>query len=245
MHLNVKLSSDNQTMKSNLQHTDVSTPAITNADISTATATASELDHPSVLANIYQNAYSIVIWQRSLPSKLKLDVETIVSSDKPIQISQTITLQNCQSDLKEALQDFKNTQTLIEDITQLINLYFSLFELKQARLKLTTLDQVMCPRFHVDNVPCRLVTTYLGSGTQWLPHDSVDRSKLGKGSKGLPDELSGIYRNAEDIQQLTNGDVALLKGALWENSEHISLVHRSPTPRPGETRLFLTLDFTE
>ena len=101
----------------------------------------------------------------------------------------------------------------------------------------------MCSRFHVDNVPCRLVTTYAGCSTQWLPQHSVDRTKLGKGSNGLPDELSGVYRSAEDIQQLNNGDVALFKGARWEGSKQIGLVHRSPTPKPGETRLLLTLDF--
>ncbi len=125
----------------------------------------------------------------------------------------------------------------------LVDLFCGLFDLEHARLRLTTLDRVMCPRFHVDRVPCRLVTTYLGCSTQWLPHDTVDRTKLGKGNNGLPDELSGIYRSAEDIRQLTNGDVALLQGSLWEGGTHSGLVHRSPTPKPGENRLLFTLDF--
>ena len=54
-----------------------------------------------------------------------------------------------------------------------------LFELKSVGLRLTALGHAMCPRFHVDRVPCRLATTYFGSATEWLPHDRVNRSKLG------------------------------------------------------------------
>jgi len=70
----------------------------------------------------------------------------------------------------------------------------------------------------------------------------VDRSKLGRGSKGLSDLESGLYRGAGDIEQLQRGDVALLKGELWEGNETAGLVHRSPAVSPGESRLLLTLD---
>ncbi len=85
--------------------------------------------------------------------------------------------------------------------------------------------------------------TYHGCGTEWLPHQSVDRSKLGKGSNGLSDNHSCLFRSIEDIQQFTQGDVALLKGELWEDSQGFGLVHRSPALKPGEKRLLLTLDF--
>ena len=59
-------------------------------------------------------------------------------------------------------------------------MYCYLFELNEIGLSLRVLDKAMCPRFHVDHVPCRLITTYTGVTTQWLPHTSVDRSKLEK-----------------------------------------------------------------
>ncbi len=89
-----------------------------------------------------------------------------------------------------------------------------------------------------------MVTTFQGSATEWLPHKVVDRSKLGHGSKGIPDEESGLFRNSGDIQQLNTGDVALLKGELWEDNEGAGLVHRSPSLMTGEQRLLLTLDIT-
>lgn len=87
-----------------------------------------------------------------------------------------------------------------------------LFDLKQTGLRLAALDNAMCPKFHVDKIPCRLVTTYHGVATQWLPHHVADRSKLGSGSNGLPDDETGLHPHQKHIQQLNDGDVALLKG---------------------------------
>jgi hypothetical protein len=101
----------------------------------------------------------------------------------------------------------------------------------------------MCPRFHFDRIPCRLVTTYQGAATQWLNNDVIDRDKLGAGSQGKPDEESGLLNNLSDINQLTRGDVALLNGEHWYKNEGAGLVHRSPPVADGERRLLLTLDF--
>jgi hypothetical protein len=101
----------------------------------------------------------------------------------------------------------------------------------------------MCPRFHFDRIPCRLVTTYQGIATQWLNHAVVDRSKLGAGNQGKSDEQSGLFNNIEDINRLSEGDVALLKGENWDETQGAGLVHRSPPVSAGERRLLLTLDF--
>jgi hypothetical protein len=111
----------------------------------------------------------------------------------------------------------------------------------------------MCPRFHVDKVPCRLVTTYHGIATEWLPHHCVNRSKLGAGNAGKSDEQSGLFQHPNNIHQLHQGEVALLKGESWEGNEGAGLVHRSPSMPVtqnsalkntfSERRLLLTLDF--
>ena len=101
----------------------------------------------------------------------------------------------------------------------------------------------MCPRFHVDKIPCRLITTYHGVATDWLLHDVIDRGKLGAGNQGKPDEQSGLFNSLSDINRLKKGDVALLKGEGWYNNNGAGLVHRSPPVAEGERRLLLTLDF--
>jgi hypothetical protein len=104
----------------------------------------------------------------------------------------------------------------------------------------------MCPRFHFDRIPCRLITTYHGVATEWLPHQVVDRSKLGAGNQGKSDEKSGLFESANDICQLRKGDVGLLKGEFWHDNEGAGLVHRSPVQTDdslSQSRLLLTLDF--
>lgn len=62
------------------------------------------------------------------------------------------------------------------------------------------------------------------------------------GNNGLPDHQSGLYGNQSDVQQLRCGDVALLKGCLWQGNKQGGLVHRSPKLENGEQRLLLRLD---
>ncbi len=134
---------------------------------------------------------------------------------------------------------------LVDDVAELVDMFCYLFGLRRAGLRLATLNRAMCPRFHVDRVLCRLVTTYHGVATEWLPHEAVDRSKLGLGSNGQSDLDSGLFTNQDDIRRLTCGDVALLKGELWAGNENAGLVHRSPAVPAGENRLLLTVDVSD
>ncbi len=210
---------------------------------STCFRLAAESDAPTIFADIYQQQTNIAIWQRNLPLNLQQYIADLLSQGRTFQASMNVTSQNAHASINELLFDTDDNNPLSADIAELVEMFCYLFELKQVGLRLTTLDRAMCPRFHVDNVPCRLVTTYQGVATQWLPHEIVDRRKLGRGNNGLSDDRSGIYQTPNAIQQLSVGDVALLKGERWEGNENAGLVHRSPALNEGERRLLLTLDF--
>ena len=55
--------------------------------------------------------------------------------------------------------------------------------------------------------------------------------------------LSHILNN--DVQQLSQGDVALLKGEAWLGNEGKGLIHRSPQLYDQASRLILTIDFID
>ena len=38
-----------------------------------------------------------------------------------------------------------------------------------------------CKRYHIDNVPYRLLVTYAGKGTEWLPDEASDRGAYARG----------------------------------------------------------------
>ncbi len=202
---------------------------------------ASRSNAPAVLADIYQEDTNIVIWERELSTELKDSIEDVSALNNGFETAMTVTPQCALSSISEALGTTTRSE-LSKNIAELVDMFCYLFELKRTGLRLATLNSAMCPKFHVDKVPCRLVTTYQGVATEWLPHQVVDRSKLGLGSNGQPDIDSGLFRDQHDIQQLNCGDVALLKGELWEGNEDAGLVHRSPTVPTGESRLLLTLD---
>ena len=206
-----------------------------------------------VLPDIYHDDANIVIWQRPLANELVAAVSDILHTKPTLQASLIVTPKSAFSSIHNALGETTASTALGEDIAQLVDMFCCLFDLKRAGLRLTVLNRAMCPRFHVDKVPCRLVTTYQGIATEWLPHHCVDRSKLGAGNEGKSDEQSGLFQHVDDIHRLYQGDVALLKGESWEGNEGAGLVHRSPSmsvsKEPAQTsttcvsRLLLTLDF--
>ena len=198
---------------------------------------------PSVLSDVYLEDTNIVIWQRELSASLKKAVDGFLKTNSTFQASMTVTPQTVLSSLRESLGDGGDLE-LCENIAELVDMFCYLFELKRVGLRLTVLNRAMCPKFHVDRVPCRLVTTFQGVATEWLPHQVVNREKLGLGSRGKSDSESGLYKTPDDIQQLNCGEVALLKGELWEGNENAGLVHRSPALPQEKPRLLLTLDFS-
>ena len=214
---------------------------------------------PEVFTDIYSEETNIVVWQRELSQTLQYSVNDFLRSNPTFQLSMTVTPNGVLSSIRESLggshcttrhtdnqTDYhtENQAELSESIAELVDMFCCLFDLKRAGLRLTALDRAMCPKFHVDRVPCRLVTTFQGVATEWLPHQSVDRDKLGRGSNGLPDHQSGLFKIQQDIQQLNCGDVGLLKGEIWPGNENAGLVHRSPAVPTDNNRLLLTLDFS-
>ena len=195
-----------------------------------------------VLSDIYNEENNIVIWQRDISEELDGSVNHFIQANPSFQIAKIVESNTIHNDINDVIGDIAE-KALCNDIAELTDMFCCLFETNRVGLRLTVLNQAMCPKFHVDRVPARLVTTYQGVATEWLPHQSVDRSKLGTGGQGKADHESGLFNSTQDIQQLSRGDVALLKGELWQGNEGAGLVHRSPSVENNQSRLLLTLDF--
>jgi len=197
----------------------------------------------TVLTDIYQEDTNMVVWKRNLANNLEQAADAIIESQPTLEELLVVSPEEAFDSVKKLLGGSPEAEVLAEDIANLVDMFCCLFDLKRGALRMTVLDRAMCPRFHVDRVPCRLVTTYQGIATEWLPHNAADRSKLGTGNMGKPDELSGLFEHISDIQQLKSGDVGLMKGELWHNNEGAGLIHRSPQVPNNTRRLVLTLDF--
>lgn len=196
---------------------------------------------PVVLTDLFLPEKHITIWQRDLMPNIEHYFDAVFHH-----LGQGLrgvyALPSMKQTLNKELPDGEGKAEVIEDIYLLSDMMTCLFDCQDVGLRLAPMDSAMCPRFHIDNIPARLVCTYLGNGTQWLPSEVVNHAKLGHGSNGLPDHESGLYADSDAIQQLCGFDVGLLKGSAWDNDVSKAAVHRSCPIEVGQKRVLLTLD---
>lgn len=201
-----------------------------------------ESNDPTILAGIYEPDCNLVVWRRELPEQVNQEANSLLKSRRSLDTACVLGEEDSTSLFLEFLKLGENQTSLGNDIKQLVEMFCCLFQLKNAGLRFKSLTHAMCPKFHVDFVPCRLVTTYAGAATEYLPNDLVDRSWLGSRNLHSEDRNSGIFKSQEHIRQLNPGDVALIKGENWEGNEGKGLVHRSPELKESENRPLLTMD---
>ncbi len=186
-----------------------------------------------VLARIYQPDCNLAVWQRPLPSNITDYVARLHQASSRVSVRQLLLPQQVANALAEQLPDLPGRAALAKDVQQLAEMFACLFELKRVGVRLASLQTAMCPRFHTDRLPCRLVSTYSGPGTHWL--NTPQRNQLLEQGGAEP----------EQWQQLAAGEVALMKGEGWQGQEGCGLWHRSPPVPTGYRRLFLSMDFGE
>jgi len=185
---------------------------------------------PDALAAIYDADTNAAVWLRETPV---VDASTLPSLD----LEAGLPADAVGDWLAEQLSD--GLAGLGADIAQLSAMHACLFDVTYVGLRLKTLDRPMCPRFHVDRVTCRLLTTYVGAGTEYLANEDVDRSQIGR-PVADPYRAPVLTGDAE-IHRLPAGAVALCKGEAWPGNDGAGFVHRSPDPA-GSARLVLSLD---
>lgn len=193
-----------------------------------------------VLGDIYQDMFSMVVWERSL-ADVSDYCKSLVSSSSQLNIKDQGAPEQIERLLIRILPDGVNKENFIEDVRMLMDMFACLFDLSEVGLRLAVLSSAMCPRFHVDNIPCRLITTYQGQGSEWLHDAHVVRNELGHSTIKSTHKNMGLASFGV-INQLKVGDVALMKGNTWPTSMGRGVVHRSPSVSSESPRLFLSLD---
>ncbi len=179
-----------------------------------------------ILPEIKQEACSLAIWQRD-PLR---DVETImVPEAQDIRFNTPIAI--LPERLNEAMSqagfaELPVRKALIEDIAQLARRYGAIMALDALSVRLEIVTTDSCRKFHADYVPARLITTYVGSGSDWIEPEDAGRVRNGLAPR--------------QINSLSAGDVGIFKGKLgWGEP----IIHRSPPiAGTGERRLLLVLN---
>jgi hypothetical protein len=123
-----------------------------------------------------------------------------------------------------------------------VDVLADLVECSVVGVRLASVDSGMCARLHVDHVSVRIVSTYVGPGTQYVENGDVDRRLLAQTDKDASDESSGVLLPSALIHAASSGDIVLLKGERWPRNAGGGAVHRSPMASATRPRLVLTLD---
>lgn len=185
------------------------------------------------LAAIREPATELVIWQRSLPPRLRDWIDQADARDLP-----EIRILVEPGDLRPALEPLLDEcglpggdmrDLLVADIGHLVSVFAEITRSHQVDVRLERVSHDACWKFHRDTVEARLLTTYRGPATEWVRMAHAERAIVEQKSFKGP------------LERLGDHDVAMFKGSRAGSNSGI--VHRSPPiAGTGTTRLLLCLN---
>ncbi len=185
-------------------------------------------DQPEILSAIREAACNLAIWQRPPVADF-----TPMTSGTPQDLRFAGDPETLPGTLAAALREngFGGSaalhRALVEDAAHLARLFCAAMDLARFELRLEIVRTDSCRKFHADYVTARLITTYVGEGTDWLGQDDAERVAAGA--------------EPQHIHRLDTFDVGLFKGKL--GTDHPA-IHRSPpiARTQGGARLLLVLN---
>jgi hypothetical protein len=207
------------------------------------------VDAVADFATLHEAATQLVVWRRALPQSVQRFARELLAANELESLHEVAVADLAQFEPLAAgdapvegirAADPAGAAAFTADVRSLATMFADLTGAVRLGIRLLRLAAPMCPRFHTDFVGVRLLTTYCGTGTEWLDESHVDRRWLGHRSDGVPDHKSGLLRPGAVIQRVAEGAVALLKGEAWPGNRERGAVHRSPAGRGA--RILLSID---
>ena len=132
---------------------------------------------------------------------------------------------------------------LQDDIADLAYQLAALLDCRHLDAQLYTQRTDGCRKIHSDNVPLRIMCTYAGPGTDWLPESDLVRENLGPSELDAEIANRRVIREGSRLQRCDIGDILLLKGERYPGNSGRGAAHRSPPlEADGATRLVLKID---
>lgn len=195
---------------------------------------------PSVLAaptadcfgHIHLPETELAIWERALPSRLRSWLDALPPECFP-HTRLLLAPDEVPRALPAVLEEFgtprgEGRDLLIGDVAMLVGLFGARVRTDLVDIRLEVVTGRACWKFHRDRVPVRMLTTYRGPTTQWVPPDRGD------------DAISRQDGYRGEIFSLAEGAVALFKGSAAADGRGIA--HRSPPAEHARPRFLLCLN---
>jgi Protein of unknown function (DUF1826) len=186
---------------------------------------------------LVRDGVNLVSWHRELPEGL--DRQLVAWAKRfPSRFDDVVSVPDF--DLSAATRGLAQParEWLKRDIAMLLTRLADLANTHRLRVSFGAIRADQCRKFHVDYLRYRLVTTYVGPGTEWVPEDAVNREALDHPPECPCDANKEIVRDASAVRHAAPGEVIVMKGARHPNRR--GAVHRSPPiESTGQVRVVL------
>ena len=134
-----------------------------------------------------------------------------------------------EEDIPANLQSDPFFELWVADMANVCNVFCDMVEEDAIGFCLGT--ERGCRRYHIDNVPMRLLVTYAGQGTEWLPESASDREAF---EGGMSNEF--ILKDPSARQFVGLWDIAVFRGGPK------GVLHRTPDSALNGPSILMRLD---
>ena len=193
------------------------------------------IDKMDAIKDFPNKSDQLAIMNRSMPENASLFFSELLKISFNItgeiyKETATINIKDLLSDkLPKKIQNNIFYQPWIEDMANLCEM-FCITE-KSSYISFSLSSHRGCRRYHIDNVPLRLLVTYAGQGTEWLPDEFANKRAY---ANGEPNER--IIKDISKKQFVGEWDIALFKGGPE------GLLHRTPDSALNNNSILMRLD---
>lgn len=194
--------------------------------------------HANCIADIIefnQRSDQLAIVEREMPQGADIFFKKMMN--QPFGIAGKVRKNNAEEDIIEILSDvlpldIRNDPFYTLWVSDMANIceHFCITQKTEA-VGFWSGTKRGCRRYHTDNVPMRLLVTYAGRGTEWLPDEAANREAFEKGASN-----EEIVKDKSAIRFMNVWDVAVFRGGPE------GLLHRTPDDALNEPSVFMRLD---
>lgn len=186
------------------------------------------------LKYIHQKGVNISIYDRDV-DLLENEINSLLNLEVEIKSKGSVDI--ILEEVKKVINP-NEFPLVYNDIESLLYLFKKVSASENLKLLVAIVNTNMCRRFHTDVNDLRMLCTYAGSGTLWLPEDNINREALLNYGNN-----ESIVIDEHNIQQVDTGSLIILKGSKYVQNDTNAVVHRSPAIEGNnETRLLLRID---
>ena len=190
--------------------------------------------------NFYRDDLYLNILDREKPYKSDEFFKKLIS--EPFELNICIKKKRVYEDIKyhlskklqKRVQDQIFYYKWIKDMSEICMLYSDIINKNSLNFSLKTSRG--CKRYHIDNVPVRLLVTYFGKGTEWLPRDACNYSAYYNGESN--EKIIKIKNRSKFIKPWS---IAVFKGQKSKGSTE-AILHRTPNEALNKKSLLMCLD---